>query len=727
MKNLSVFFALLVCLFPGRVSALRGSVVEPDEDNKTCMTCHGEKGKKARFVDEKPFAASVHAKVLCVSCHSKIKVVPCGKQAPVSCAMCHRKQGNAYWNSDHGRATVNGAPAASCQDCHGESHAILRPKDARSKVNRQNVSATCARCHDDPKRMAGTHPTERAPYAAYKQTVHGEAFARGDAKAPVCSDCHGAHDIFISSNTASRTSKKNIPETCGRCHQGAAQAYRESVHGQVLEKAGLVTVAVCSDCHTGHDTRRSKDAASSINRVRVAATCGRCHEGLSAAWSESAHGKAFAKNNALALTCIRCHGSHRITRAGTEEFRVASSALCGKCHGSRMKSYSDTYHGRVNHLGYVETAKCFDCHGSHLILPAKDPRSTISPDNKVQTCRKCHSHATESFTDYIAHGPNGTVRTEVLYWTMFFMSALLIGTFAFFGAHTLLWAYRLISDGRLRESPKKAKSSDGIYVQRFPLYHRILHVAVIVSFIGLVLTGMPLRFPHARWAILLTHLEGGFRAAGLIHRFCAIITFLYMGAHLVFVVRYLVDHPDFDLFGPDSMLPRRKDLSDFVGHVRWFVRRGPHPRFDRWTYWEKFDYWAVFWGVTIIGSSGLVLWFPQFFAQFLPGWVANVATVVHADEALLAAGFIFTMHFFHTHFRPEKFPIDDVIFTGRLSLEELKNERPEEYERLVAEGRLDELVRQRPSPGERALILIFAFTALALGVAAILLIAYALL
>jgi len=144
------------------------------------------------------------------------------------------------------------------------------------------------------------------------------------------------------------------------------------------------------------------------------------------------------------------------------------------------------------------------------------------------------------------------------------------------------------------------------------------------------------------------------------------------------------------LFGPDSMVPTFQDWRDLVAHNKWFFGRGPKPEFDRWTYWEKFDYFAVFWGVAIIGSSGLLMWFPTFFTRFLPGWVLNIALIIHSDEALLAAGFIFSIHFFNTHFRIEKFPMDTVIFSGRISRNEMLHERKRWYDRLVATGRLDE-------------------------------------
>jgi hypothetical protein len=132
--------------------------------------------------------------------------------------------------------------------------------------------------------------------------------------------------------------------------------------------------------------------------------------------------------------------------------------------------------------------------------------------------------------------------------------------------------------------------------------------------------------------------------------------------------------------------------------VKWFFGRGPRPRFDRYTYWEKFDYWAVFWGMGIIGASGLLLWFPVFFARIVPGWVFNVAMLVHGEEALLAVGFIFTLHFFNGHLRPDKFPMDTVIFTGRLTIEELKHERADEYARLEREGALAAMQVDPPPP-----------------------------
>jgi cytochrome b subunit of formate dehydrogenase len=239
----------------------------------------------------------------------------------------------------------------------------------------------------------------------------------------------------------------------------------------------------------------------------------------------------------------------------------------------------------------------------------------------------------------------------------------------------------------------------GPYLQRFTGVERLTHALMVFSFLGLVITGIPLHFSYAPWALTMMELLGGVRAAGNIHRFCGVITFGYFFLHLgMLAVRFArAEDKSAFLFGPRSMVPRMKDLEDVIGMFRWFVGRGPRPRFDRYSYMEKFDYWAVFWGVAIIGGSGLLLWFPVFFSRFVPGWMFNVATIVHGDEALLAMGFIFTIHFFNSNLRPEKFPIDVVMFTGRARAEYMEEEHPIEYERERDAGRLAALEVPAPS------------------------------
>ena len=182
------------------------------------------------------------------------------------------------------------------------------------------------------------------------------------------------------------------------------------------------------------------------------------------------------------------------------------------------------------------------------------------------------------------------------------------------------------------------------------------------------------------------------------------------------------------IFGYNTLMFNRQDLIDFWASVKWFVGKGPRPQYGRWTYWEKFDYMAVFWGVVVIGSTGLILWFPVFFTMILPGWVINVAQIIHSDEALLAVGFIFTIHFFNTHLRPESFPMDTVVFTGHVLLEEYKADRPREFEDLEKTGMLESVtVTKDFTKKQMRLVKVFGYIFLFTGIVQVIFIIYSLL
>jgi cytochrome b subunit of formate dehydrogenase len=235
------------------------------------------------------------------------------------------------------------------------------------------------------------------------------------------------------------------------------------------------------------------------------------------------------------------------------------------------------------------------------------------------------------------------------------------------------------------------------YLSRFTLGQRYLHGVIMGTFIGLAFTGMVLRFSHSGWAHSLAIIVGGFTAILFWHKFCALTLTVAFLVHLGDVGYRGIFKGQRGLFwGPNSMVPRLKDFQDLYRHFRWFLWFGPRPEFDRFTYWEKFDYWAVFWGMAIIGISGYAMWFAPFFARFVPGSWMNVALLIHGEEALLAVWFIFTVHFFNTHLRPGSFPMDLVIFTGRVTEQELKEKHPVEYQRLVETGRLQAILRPAP-------------------------------
>jgi cytochrome b subunit of formate dehydrogenase len=290
--------------------------------------------------------------------------------------------------------------------------------------------------------------------------------------------------------------------------------------------------------------------------------------------------------------------------------------------------------------------------------------------------------------------------------------------------------------GGILENPSLTSSSlpkaEGEQRQfvRFTRLQRILHICMIVSFLSLATTGLTLKFSYTRWAAIVSHLLGGFESAGNIHRSAAVVMFGVFITHLVDLYKLKRrEHSTWRslVLGPGSMVPNRRDLTELIGTVKWFLGLGARPAYGRWSYWEKFDYFAVFWGIAVIGSTGLTLWFPVFFTRFIPGSFLNVATIVHSDEALLATGFIFTVHFFNTHLRPEKFPMDITVFTGRMPLEELKRDKPREYEALLAAGKLEENMGEPYQPIVIRTIRAFAWAALAVGFSIVLWIIYAVL
>lgn len=279
------------------------------------------------------------------------------------------------------------------------------------------------------------------------------------------------------------------------------------------------------------------------------------------------------------------------------------------------------------------------------------------------------------------------------------------------------------------EPMDSAARGAGPYLRRFTPLQSALHIVVVVSFTGLVVTGMPLHFSYAPWAWAMIHWMGGFEVAGTIHRICAVLTFGYFFVHVGDLTVGMLRAKDWRSYfwGPNSMIPQPRDVRDVVQMFRYFFGKAEPPKFDRFGYMEKFDYWGEVWGVFVIGGTGLMLWFPEFFALFLPGWMFNVATIIHGIEAILASGVIFTAHFFNVHVRPHKFPIDTVIFTGRATTEYYREEHPLEYERAKRDGTLERMVAPRPSRATYVVSMLFGFTALTIGLLMIALILAALL
>ncbi|MCA9727156.1 MAG: cytochrome c3 family protein [Candidatus Eisenbacteria bacterium] len=706
------------CHLPHKV---RKEAVSLNISDRDCLKCH-ERPDLVQVVEgdtltlapvsRQDLDTSIHTNIPCVKCHSDVNPAlhrPCEPSGKVDCSACHAKISDEYFASGHGQDYLAGTEQAPyCTTCHGDHH-VLAHYDDQSPTYRAAIPTLCGECHQPGGKAGEVRDLPNIGAAAdYSSSVHGRGLTeKGLLPTAVCIDCHGSHMILERADEKSMVNPNNLPATCGTCHEGIFKQYVKSIHYTWDGKSAHFV----GQQNGGGPIHLTADSTG-------ASAAGMLH-----------HGTALGEMP----TCATCHSSHTIKQVEGDAFLNEVTNQCGSCHEELAETYLETMHGKAYVLGYTKAAKCSDCHGAHDIRAVDDPASTVGFRHIVDTCKKCHEDANLRFTGYLTHATHHDPKKyPALYYTYWAMTFLLLGVFTFFGVHTLMWMPRSFRAMRERMIAKKrSETVPRYYIQRFTRGQRFTHLLVIVSFLSLATTGMTLKFSSTPWAGWIANALGGVRQAGNIHRAAAVITFSYFAFHITSLVlmkrRQHIGWVKL-LLGKGSMMFNAKDIKDFWGTLKWFVGAGPRPSYGRFTYWEKFDYLAVFWGVAVIGLSGLMLWFPEFFTRFVPGWLLNVATIVHSDEALLAVGFIFTVHFFNTHLRPEAFPMDTVVFTGLTPLEEYKHDRPDEYERLKASGELKKRVVSRTVSKRKDLtIRTFGYIFLTVGVVLIGLIIYSVL
>jgi len=398
-------------------------------------------------VDAPALQASTHGSLDCVACHVTATAPHEERLPAVRCAGCHADPAAAVRTGVHGsRAAPSRGPVATCAACHG-THGVRPAAEV-------GVGA-CATCHG-------------AQVQLYRDGVHGRSRQRGNSEAATCRSCHGAaHALLAKSDPGAPTYHLNLPRTCARCHAdpelarrynipvgNVYQLYMDSIHGRAVSRSGLLVAANCSDCHGAHDIRPPAEPASRVFRANVPSTCGGCHAGVLQEYQGSIHGRQVAAGNPIAPVCIDCHSAHQIRRVEGEAWKLEIVRECGTCHVESLKTYRDTFHGKVTALGFTRVARCSDCHGAHTVRPAIDPASTVNPANRVATCRRCHAGANENFAQYDPHAdPESRARNPWLYHAARFMRWLLVGTFSFFGVHTAVWGLRSLVGRRHGSGP----------------------------------------------------------------------------------------------------------------------------------------------------------------------------------------------------------------------------------------------------------------------------------
>lgn len=660
------------------------AAVGSDDD---CLACHGsegietESGRALAAVDAGAWGGSVHpaAGLGCVACHVDLEGVTdfphaAGLARP-DCAACHGEAAEALAAGIHGH-TERGP---KCITCH-TAHEVRRPHDPASPVSPLRVIETCARCHAATGKGAVTPDSLGVFVQQYGQSAHGRAIERaGLSVAANCQSCHGSHEVHRAGDPLSPIHRDRIPETCGVCHTGVLATFQQSVHGKAVA-AGDSVSPVCTDCHREHDIQPASAKESSVFPTHIAQMCTRCHDD-----AEIAHKYGMSRD--------------------------------------RLVSFRGSYHGVASRFGETKVANCASCHGWHDILPSSDPRSRISQEHLAETCGGCHPGAGANFARGRVHvvdrADNPAAFTVRLVYVV--LMAVVLGGFALFIAADLAGRLRrrMGRPERRAEHPPVADDEDRLFGQkemfiRMTFSERIQHGTLVVCFIGLVLTGLPLLYYD--WPVLRTigFMGGNFWIRSWLHR----IFGLGLIAVSIYHMAYVVWTPrGRGLFR--ALMPNSKDFTDAFGTLlhnlgimealysrgilRKFLDRHPalrfreKPAYDRYNFIEKFEYLAVFWGNSVMILTGLALWYFTMSLRLLPKSVLDVFVVVHSFEALLAFLSIIVWHMYNVHLNPTVFPMSRIWLTGRIGREELKHEHPLEYRRILEQRR--EAARRVPRAG----------------------------
>jgi cytochrome b subunit of formate dehydrogenase len=646
--------AIVGCLVLALLYAT-GTAVAQKPTNEDCLTCHADaslakevNGRPVSlYVDPDKFKTSIHGGMFsCVDCHSDIKTSPHeAMPAKVSCATCHSEQQAAYNRSLHANSTQGGQPAATCTDCHGSPHELRPSSDPKSRINHANIAGTCGTCHSQ-KFVMGAAGRSTQPFVSYQESVHGQAVAKGVEKAAVCTDCHGAHDITTAADPKSPIFKFSVPHTCGRCHGTVEREFEQSIHGQAIAR-GDWQAPICTDCHGIHSIKSHKDPASQTSTQNLA--CAHCHEGVQL----------------------------------SQEFGF---------EGNRVSTYLASYHGLASRRGSTVVANCASCHGVHNILPSSDPRSSVHPANLVKTCGQCHRGVTDQFVAAKVHvnAPlSGDIGSIVVRWVRRFYVWLIVIVIGGMVAHNfIIWRFKAIS--RRRRQGERT-------VTRMDRGQRIQHAVLFASFTVLVFTGFALKFPDSWFKYLVLGMNESLRS--IVHRAAGVVLIAAAFYHLV----YLAFYRDGRRLLRD-IWPSVGDAAEFWNNLRYHLGLIPRgPRFGRFTYAEKVEYWALVWGTIIMAVTGVMLWAPTTVGKLRPRWWLDVATAIHFYEAVLASLAIVVWHFYQVFFDPDAYPMNWAWWDGEVPLEHYQAEHPLDLEAVLEAGHVPAAKpeTQEPAPTER--------------------------
>jgi len=592
-------------------------------DEETCVDCHETGIHETVIADD--LSRSSHEGFGCLDCHQDKDTMPHREDSDFmvgseGCRDCHEEASDEYLI--HGRLDVGAAvDMPSCASCHGD-HDILPSTIKLSKVHPINLPNTCGQCHEDLNLTDKYELLSKHPVEVYENSIHGKATRGGIYVAATCNDCHStggtAHKIFSPGYPESTVNHFNIPTTCGQCHKGVESDFWEGIHGKLVLR-GETDAPVCTDCHGEHGIISPSDPRSPVSRSRVAES-----------------------------TCSPCHESTRLN----EKYGLPAG---------RLATFIDSYHGLKSKAGDLQVANCASCHGVHRILPSSDPTSTVYSENLKETCGECHPGISAQLAATPIHGISGEgLRTPV---ADIVEKIYIIAIIVIIGLMVIHWLIDLFRQIRLvMAKPQVRRMRPGEVWQ---------HTFLMTSFIILVVSGFALRFSESWISTLFFGWEGGFELRGTVHRYAATV-FMFTSLWHVF---YLFTSRGRKFW--KDMFPRISDFKDFWQRIRYNLGRSKvTPKFKRFSYIEKAEYWALVWGTVIMIVTGILLWFDNYVVQFFPKGVLDVSLVIHYWEAWLATLAIFVWHLWSTIFNPHVYPMNPSWVTGRMPEEMYEHEHP---------------------------------------------------
>lgn len=601
-----------------------------------------------------------------------------------------------------------------CTSCHGDALDPSSPSGFRVLLEGSvHVGMDCTDCHDsvtapgagDAGKAHETGPVDCGSCHEEEAEVyqkHGRAEIGKDPDIPACWNCHGTHDVLISSDPRSRVYPAHLARTCMVCHTnvdlvkrhdilaaGPISLYEASVHGQA-SKGGLFVRSTCNDCHSATDPNGERtahrilgpaDPESTLYRFNIPETCGRCHQAVTSDYSAGVHGKLVERGEADSPVCTTCHGEHGIMAVSDPRSPVSAAKVaeqtCSPCHdsvtlnekygipGGRLASYVDSYHGHKAKAGNVRVANCASCHGAHRILPSDDETSSINPKNLQQTCGECHPGISPEMAATGIHTTAAGLNTG---WPEFFRVLYLWIIWVTIGLMLLHNIAHYIRS--VKQSRKKP------FVIRLTVNETLQHWVLMLSFIVLVVSGFSLRFSEAWWSQLLFGWGDGkgFEIRGLVHRIAAVVMVLSSIWHLVYLFSARGRHM------MREMILSTRDPRNVVENAMFFLgKRDTEARYGRFTYMEKCEYWALVWGTVIMTGTGVLLWFDNYFTERwnLPKGILDVMLVIHYYEAWLATLAILVWHVYGTVFSPSAYPMNPAWIDGRMPKSMYEHEHPE--------------------------------------------------